>query len=245
MRSKIILSLVMAATVTLGATAMATNANFTATATSNGNIITMGTVALAGPTGQGQAINMGPLFQATNMGVDKVATKATSITIKGSLPVMLSTETIVNPVFQEDGKQGPRLITKLNNLVVPPTTGTGAVVGTYWRHYKMAIRVEVTRAATKLVDVYDSAPANAFDAIFDTIQGTTHTGMPNTTGLNELLRSAGTLHNGDIVKITTQTVLNQTAGDGHGNPVTLTQEEINAFQGKTFGADFNIVATEQ
>lgn len=241
MKSKIVLSLVMAAAVTLGATAMSTNANFNATAVSNGNVFTMGTVALAGPTGQGQAINMDTLFKATNMGVDKVATKTASITIKGSLPVVLSTETMDNTRYTADGKNGPLLITNLRNLTLPQ-----GVVGTYWRHYKMATTVSVNRYADNSVStVYSRVGEDRFDSIFDTIQGTNHTGSEPTRGLNELLGLLGTLHNGDVVTIKTEMVLRQTAGDGHGIPVTLTQAEINAFQGKTFAADLTIVATEQ
>jgi predicted ribosomally synthesized peptide with SipW-like signal peptide len=244
MKRKMILSLVMAAAVTLGASGMATNANFNATAVSNGNIFKMGTVALAGPTGEGQAINMDTLFYATNMGVDKVATKSTSITIKGSLPVVLSTDTITNPNYTDNGKNGPTLITNLRDVVVPPTTGPDAVISTYWRYYKMAITVSVNRYADNTVDTFTSRNGE-FDSIFDTIQGTWHDGSTPTKGLNELLGCLGTLHNGDIVTITTQTKLVQTAGDGNGIPVTLTQAEINAFQGKTFSAGLTIVATEQ
>ena len=239
MKSKIILSLVMAAAVSLGATALPTNANFNATAASNGNAFKMGTVALAGPYGEAQAINMDTIFKASNMGVDKIATKSASITIKGSLPVVLSTETITNTGYTIDGKSGPEKVSKLNNVAIPV-----GVVSTYWRHYKMAITVSVNRCATNTIDTVYSR-SGEFDSVFDTIQGTNHTGSLPTKGLNELLGLLGTLNPGDTVTIKTQTVLNQTAGDGNGNPVTLTQAQINSFQDKTFGADLTIIATEK
>jgi len=239
MKSKIVLSLVMAAAVSLGATALPTNANFNATAASTGNTFTMGTVALAGVYGSGQAINMGQIFTASNMGVDKVATKSASITVKGSLPVVLSTETVTNTAYTVDGKNGPKQISKLTNIAIP-----NGVVGTYWRHYKMAITASVHRYATNTITTVYSREGK-LDSVFDTIQGTAHDGDTSTIGLNELLGLLGTVNPGDVVTIKTETVLNQTAGDGHGKPVTLTQAQINSFQGQTFGADLTIVATEK
>lgn len=239
MKSKIILSLVMAATVTLGATAMSTNANFNAVATSNTNTITMGTVQLVNVnSGQvGQTINMDTLFNVTNLGtLTDPVTESRSIRISGSLPVKLSLGTYqdTNKVFQ---------------LAAP-----SGVIPTWWRHYKTNALVSVVRA-DGTTDSYESRPvtvAGGFDSIFDTIEGTTHDpATDNTTGISALLNNLGTLHAGDVVTITTKTKFDQTAyytkmadGTAVNGYYTLTQDEVNAFQGQSLFVNLKLVATE-
>lgn len=234
MKSKIILSLVMAAAVTLGATAMSTNANYTAIAVSNGNAITMGTVQIGNDSGQvGQTINMNTLFNVKNLGtLTEPVTESRSIIVKGSLPVKLSMAAMTP-----------------TDTAVP----TG-VMSTWWRHYKSNVVVSVKRT-NGTTDAYSSRPdtvTGGFDSMFDTIVGTAHTpAIDNTTGISALLTNLGTLHTGDVVTITTKNKFSQTAyytkkADGTviDGDYTLTQNEVNAFQGKSLYINLNIVATE-
>lgn len=267
MKNKTLLSLITAAAVTLGGATMWTNARFNAVANSNGNNITMGKVELhSNTTGQeGKTLDMGAIFKASGLGVDEVSTNSSTLVVKGNLPVKLSTVTVDNPDFSKypSGMHGPALFTKLTSYAEP----TG-VIGTWWRHYKMAISITVNRYSNNSTETFYSRVGDGYDSIFDTIQGTAHDGAPATTGLNELLGKLETLHPGDVVTITTNTkfvdsayytgetnLLPQNTVDitkelpGTYNPsthlYTLSQDEVNAFQGKTLSADFSIVATEQ
>ena len=241
MKSKSILSLVMAAAVTLGGAAIATNANFNATATSNGNTITMGTVQLGNiNSGEvGQTINMDTLFNVSNLGtLTDPVTQSRKIVIRGSLPVTLSLGTYTN-----------------NENRVFEAANPSGLMPTWWRHFKSNIVVSVTRAANGRIDSYTSRPdtlTDGFDSIFDTIEGATHNPTTeNTTGLNSMLSLLGTLYPGDIVTITTKNKFAQTAYYTQmadktwvNGPYTLTQDEVNAFQGKSLYVNLKLVATE-
>ena len=244
MKSKMILGLVMAATVTLGISAMATNANFNATAVSNGNTVTMGTVRLLNPGVQeGQSITMDTLFSTRGLGTqNEISRKTTTIVNSGTLPMMLS--------------MSPR---DPNGTVVPID-----VISTYYRHYKMAVTMELFRAGMNTPErtiqsrVGDPMLGN-FDAIFDTIDGEkNHIGSAQTTGISPMLASLGNLQAGDKVIITTQVRFDQAAyytsnareNIANGGPAridgmySLTQDQVNAFQGKELKANLTIVATE-
>ncbi|HEY5560221.1 MAG TPA: hypothetical protein VIK72_00440 [Clostridiaceae bacterium] len=229
MKSKSILSLVMAAAVTLGGAAIATNANFNATATSNGNTITMGTVRVLN-TGiaEGQSITMDTLFDASNLGTLNTVSKSTTLVNSGTLPITLS--------------MLPRTKTG--------TTVPSDVISTYYRHYKMAVSMQVTRkdgiVNTMIHSRVGDSQLGSFDAIFDTIDGEiNHIGSAQTTGIKPMLESIGTLYPGDKVTIGTDVRFDQTAYYTSLNSMyTLTPDEVNAFQGKSLKANLTIVATE-
>jgi predicted ribosomally synthesized peptide with SipW-like signal peptide len=246
MKSKFILSLLLAACVTLSAAAMVTNANFTAVATSNGNTITMGTVQLGNDQGQvGKSIEMGTLFSIPNLASTTTTpvTTTRSIAIKGTLPVKLSLGTYADNA------------NKVDDVTAFPTN----VISTWWKHYKSNVLVSVART-NGTTDSYTSRPDSVqggFDSIFDTIEGTAHNpSTENTTGISELLGDLGTLNPGDVVTITTKTEFFQTAyyttkapeldGPAYVNgPYTLTQSQLDAFQGQKLAINLKLVATEQ
>lgn len=242
MKSKMILSLVMATAVTLGGATIATNANFNATAVSNGNTVTMGTVRVLN-TGiaEGQSITMDTLFNASNLGTLNTVSKSTTLVNSGTLPITLS---------------------MLPRTAANTTIPTG-VISSYFRHYKMAVSMQVTRkdgtAETKIYSRVGDPQLGSFDAIFDTIDGEqNHIGSAQTTGIKPMLASLGILNPGDKVTIQTDVRFDQTAYytynaaehiNAGGPPridgmYTLTQDEVNAFQGKTLKANLTIVATE-
>lgn len=228
MKKKALLSLIMAAAITLGGAAMATNANFNAVAHSNGNIVKMGTVRLLVPgVAEGQTINLSGLFTATNMGPGQERMeKETTIVNSGTLPVTLSMEDLT-----------------AENTVVP----TG-VISTYYRHYKMAVSMQLTRNGVPQSTIWsrNDAELGHYDAIFDTINGEyKHIGCAQTTGIKDMLQSLGVLQPGDKVTIKTYVRFDQTAYYSNLNSTyTLTQDEVNAFQGKTLAVNLKIVATE-
>jgi len=241
MKKKALLSLIMAAAITLGGAAMATNANFNAVAHSNGNIVKMGTVRLLVPgVAEGQTINLSGLFTATNMGTSKTPmVKETTIVNSGTLPVTLSMDKRT-----------------AENTIVP----TG-VISTYYRHYKMAVSMQLIRNGVPQSTIWsrtDDPQLGHYDAIFDTIDGeTNHIGSAQTTGIDPMLKSLGVLQPGDKVTIKTYVRFDQTAWyttnavEHTGQPAridgwyTLTQNEVNAFQGKTLAVNLTIVATEK
>jgi len=116
----------------------------------------------------------------------------------------------------------------------------------------MATDITVSRAGNQIKEV-----GQPFDSFFDTLNGTKHTGLDDTKGINTLLDSLGTLEPGDVVTITTNIKFVRTTYytslptdvDGEGtyanNLYTLSQKEENAFQGQTLGVNLKIVATEQ
>ena len=211
MKSKMILSVVMAAAITLSGAAMATNANFNAQAASNGNTITMGTVQLQNFTnGQmGQSINMDKLFNVSNLGTQNASLPNISkIIIKGSLPVTLSL-----------GKYD-------DNKLYQIADGPDGVVANWGNYYKSYVTIDVLRPDTKTPVTYNTG---CYYSIFDTIGGN------GCNSINTLLGKFGTLHNGDIVTITTTTKFDETG---------LTQDQINAFQGTLLSVNLKLVATE-
>lgn len=237
MKSKIILSLIMAAAVSMSAATLVTNANFTAKATSNGNTITMGTVQIGNDKGEvGSSIDIGTLFNISNLGSQSnVVTTTRQFTIQGTLPVKLS------------------LATFEDTMRVVKSVAPAGVISTWWRHYKSNILVSVKRTDGS-ESSYTSRPDSVkggFDSIFDTIEGTTHTpATDNTTGLSTLLDKLGVLNPGDVVTITTKTKFERTTFYNYTiDPInglyTLTQDELNAFQGKSLTIDIKLVATEQ
>ena len=200
----------------------------------------MGTVQLGNlRSGQvGQAINMDTLFNVSNLGtLTDPVTNSNSIVIRGTLPVTLSLGGYAdnsNRVFQASIPSG--------------------VLATWYRHYKSNVTVTVRRT-NNTTDSYTSRPdaiTGGFDSIFDSIEGTAHTpATDNTTGISALLTDLGTLHPGDVVTITTKTKFAQTAyytKDANNKPIngdyTLTQDEVNAFQGKSLAINLKLVATE-
>ena len=244
MKSKIILSLVMAATVTLGATAMSTNANFNATAVSSGNVMTMGTVQLQrGGEQAGQAIQMDKLFSGSNMGFNKEVTTTAAINIRGSLPVALSANVLGVKLPSNEAYTSAGFVGNITNhfLTINPDAR-------WWRQYKMAIKVVVTRDGSPILQRVSRETPDGYDSFFDTINGTTHNGAPNTKGISELLGSLGTLKNGDVVTITTKMKLISDLYDGHGVLISthpsLSNDEQNIFQGESIGADIKLIATE-
>jgi hypothetical protein len=248
MKSKIVLSLVMVAAVTLGATAMATNANFTATATSSGNVMTMGTVQLQrGGEQAAQAIQMDKLFNGSNMGFNKEVTTTASINIRGSLPVVLSANILSarlpsNETYTgENGFEG-NLTTAFQGI------NTDA---RWWRQYKMAITAVVTRNGVPILQRVsrNDKIAHDYDSYFDTLNGEGHGGGDTaTTGISALLTSLGTLKPGDVVTLTTKMKLISDLENGHGVIITghptLSNEEQNMFQGESIGVDIKLVATQ-
>lgn len=251
MKNKAILSLVMAAAVTLGGAAMATNANFNATAVSNGNEIIMGRVQLESDNGQyGQSIDMGKLFSVNKLGTLTAPVSQTkTIYIRGDFPVTLSLGDLVqNPQYTQGGSE-PQYVVSPQNIAQP----TG-VISTWWRHYKMATDIKVYDKDNKLA----KNVAQGFDSFFDTINGTKHNGLPNTKGINDLLTEIGPVDPGSKVVITTTNKFDQTAyytynakeNIAKGGPAridgdyTLTQDQVNAFQGQRLGINLRIIATE-
>lgn len=246
MKSKIVLSLVMAAAVTLGATAMTTNANFNATAVSAGNVMTMGTVQLQhGGELAAQTIQMDRLFNGSNMGFNKEVTTTASINIRGSLPVVLSANILSaklpsNEIYNPTTKSFQGQLT--DNF-------TGIDINArWWRQYKMAITVVVTRNGVPILQRVSRETPDGYDSYFDTLNGTLHDGAPATKGISALLGSLGTLSPGDVVTLTTKTKLISALEDGHGVIIaahsSLSNEEQNMFQGESIGADIKLVATE-
>lgn len=217
MKSKMILSVVMAAAITLSGAAMATNANFNAQAASNSNTITMGTVQLQnGINGQiGQSISMDTLFNVSNLGtLTDPVTNTASITIQGSLPVTLSL-----------GKY------KDNNLYEITHAPVG-VVTNWGDYYKSNVVITVKKLATSTKQSYSfncGTDTKGFTSIFDTIGG------PGLNSINALLAGLGTLDHGDIVTITTNTKFDETG---------LNQDQVNAFQGTLLSVNLKLVATE-
>lgn len=245
MKKKMIIGLILVTVLAIGATVFATNANFTAVSNSIQNTFKMGTVAMQSDNGQvGQTIDMGTIFDESNAGtLEAGVVKTKNIAIRGSLPVTLSLGGLL-----ADGSIAP------TNVAAPE-----GVISTWWRHYKMKLEVIVTRNNSVIKDVQSrpDSVSEGFDSIFDTIVGTTHTpATDNTTGLNTLLSQLGTLLPGDLVTIKTttkfvQTAYYTTAAREHGGPdarvdgnYTLTQDEVNAFQGKGLYINLSLVATE-
>jgi hypothetical protein len=248
MKNKIVLSLVMAAAVTLGGATMLTNANFNATATSTGNMFKLGNVALLSPgVAVGQSIEMGSLFNVTNAGTGKEMVSSKQIVIAGNLPVKLSLgDLIYNDKHKSDPRE-PEYIVNPNNCTMPQ-----GVISTWWRHYKMATDIQVYRGES-----WVAGASQDYDSFFDTLNGAGHTGKADTKGLDALLKSLGTLQPGDVVTIKTKIKFDQTTyyttdATEHNNSTgridgdyTLTQDEVNAFQGKVLGVNLKLVATEQ
>ena len=217
MKSKMILSVVMAAAITLSGAAMATNANFNAQAASIGNTVTMGTVQLQNATNgvTGQNISMDTLFNVSNLGTltDPVENTA-KIVIQGSLPVTLSL-----------GKYDDKLLYQIGD-------GPDGVVANWANYYKSNVVITVKKLANSTTQRYASncdTDNDGFTSIFDTIAGN------GSNSINTLLAKLGSLHHGDVVTITTKTKFDQAC---------LTQDQVNAFQGTFLSVNLKLVATE-
>jgi len=242
MKSKFVLSLILTACISLSAATMVTNANFTAVATANNNVFTMGTVQLQNTAGQtGQSILMDKLFDVSGIGFDQVGTTTAKITIQGSFPVKLSANILGSSLPWDEvyttanGFQG-----SLTNYFKDINLDAR-----WWRQYKLAITAVATKGDSVVKSV-SRENTDGYDSFFDTLSGTSHTGSANTTGLSGVLAGLGTLQPGTVVTITTQMQLISALYDSHDNQIdTLSNDQQNIFQGLSLGANVNIIATQE
>ena len=251
MKNRFLMSLLLAACVSLSAASVVSNANFTAVASANGNVFTMGTVALQSNGQSGQAINMDKLFSSSKNKFDQVSTTTAQLLIKGDLPVTLSAA-VTGATLPSRGDEHEiyNLATKsFSGFLTDYFANNVNVKARWWRQYKMAISATVTRPGGSSTTVTSreltSAGENGFDSFFDTLSGTTHAGSANTVGISSLFSQLGTLNPGDLVTITTQIKLVSELKDDGGVTIgILNPEQQNIFQGLSLGADVNIIATQ-
>lgn len=248
MKFKSILGLAMAAVITLSGATMLTNANFNATASSNGNAFTMGTVKLQrGAEQAAQSIQMDKLFNGTGMGLDEEKVTPASIKIAGDFPVVLSAN--IKSVSMPYNEQYNFTARKFEG----PLTDAFAAINSdakWWRQYKLAVTATVTpiNGETRTITSRPIDVNEGYDSFFDTLNGEpNHEGIADTKGISQVLAELGTLQPGDVVTITTKMKLVSAFYDDHGVELTLTTDDKNKlqnyFQGQTLGANIEIVAT--
>lgn len=236
MRSKLIPSLALAAAVSLSGAALFTNANFTAVATSPNNVFSTGTVALEGNGQTGQSIALDSLFDVTNAKPDTTYHKTTTITIRGTLPVVLTAKP----------DAGSLALSKDNDAQYAQTLAQAFAQtssdASWLRQFQGAILVVASRNGSARKT---QVASRNFDAThWDTDLYDLSSAWQKTT---TLFRDLGELQPGDVVTIQTAVRLSTDFKDAQSNNIgngVLPQNLQDLFQGVTLKAGITFTATQ-